>query len=249
MVCPSRKRLIMTISDLVNAKVELSGIGDWITGIYEAATTQGAVATIWEMLKAYTLLIPAATALAFLAVAFLETFAGKKLLPLQKFLGAFFVGFIAGAYFIYPMVADFLPLTDLIVGLIVGVVAALVCRLVYFLAFVLCIGYPVYFLCMTGAIAPLAAMTQNNLTMSGAVALGAILVALIFRKWVEMLGTAVLGGLLVFLALDDLLIALIGGGFDLLVFTAPYVTIIKPAIIAIFGFFGFITQAKHRRRF
>ena len=249
MVFPSRKRYIMTIADLIAAKVELSGIGEWLTGIYETTTTQGAVAGIWDMLKAYLELIPAATALAFLAFAFIEVFAGKKILPLQKFLGSFFVGFIAGAYFIYPMVAAILPVTDLMVGLVVGVVAALVCRLVYFLAFVLCIGYPVYFLCMTGAIAPLAAMTAENMTMSGAVALGVVFVALLFRKWVEMLGTAVFGGLLVFLALDDLLIALIGGGFDLLVFTAPYVEIIKPAIIAIFGFFGFVYQAKHRRRF
>ena len=213
----------MTSSDLINAKVELKGIGEWFTGIYESTTTQGAVAGIWEMLTAYCKLIPAVTAIVLLAISLLQVFAGKKLLPLEKFLGAFFVGFIAGAYFIYPMVADILPVTDLMIGLVVGVVAALVCRLVYFLAFVACIGYPVYFLCMTGAITPLAAMTAENMTMSGAVALGAVLVALLFRKWVEMLGTAVFGGLLVFLALDDLLIALIGGGFDLIVFTAPYV--------------------------
>ena len=241
---PSRKRYIMTISDLINAKVDFKGIGDWFTGIYESATTQGSVAGIWDMLDAYLKMIPAVTAIVLLALSFIQVFAGKKLLPLQKFLGAFFVGFLAGAHFIYPMISDFLPLSDLIVGLIVGVVAALICKLVYFLAFILAAGHPVYLLCMTGAISP---MFLENMMMSGIAAAVAIVIALIFRKWIEMLGTAVLGGYCVYLSLDALLVALIAGGFDTLL--PGYAQIVKIAVIALFGFFGFIVQVKHRRRY
>ena len=246
MAPPSRKRYIMTISDLINANVELKGIGEWFTGIYESTTTQGAVAGIWEMLTAYCKLIPAVTAIVLLAISLLQVFAGKKLLPLEKFLGAFFVGFIAGAHFIYPIISGFLPVTDFIVGIVVGVVAALICKLVYFLAYILVIGYPVYYLCFSGSIN---AMFTKNMMMSAIAAGAAILLALILRKWVEMLGTAVIGGYCVFISLDMLLVALIKGGFDQIVFTAPYVEIIKIAVLALFGFFGFICQVKHRRRY
>ncbi len=236
----------MTINDLINAKVDFAGIGAWFTELYNNATSQGSVAAIWDMVDAYLKMIPAVTALVLLALSLIQVFAGKKLLTLQKFVGAFVVGFVCGAYFVFPLVSAFLPVTDLIVGLVVGVVAALVYRLVYFLAYVLAIGYPVYYLCMIGTFTP---MTQNNLMMSGIVALVAILIGLIFRKWIEMLGTAALGGYCTFLSLDALLLATIGGGFDMITVTAPYVEIVKIAVIAICAFFGFVVQVKTRRRF
>ena len=235
---------IKAFFEKVAAGFSFEEIGAWFKDLFASVTAEGGpVETYWTMgLDFIKGLLPLAWILpAILAVlSLVQVFAGKKLLGLQKFIACFVVGYALGAVLLTPVIAQVFEISDWIVGLVVGVVAALLCKPIYFLSYVAVAGYGVYALCMSDVLPEAVASFTNSWYIALAAAVVAVVLALILRKWIEMLGTAALGAWTLFLSVEAILAAC---G---LWFTAEVVVWAELGTLVVAGLLGFIVQVKTR---
>lgn len=243
----------MTIQNLINAEFDFAQLGANIKEWYDGLMATESIVSIFDTVdSAISSVLPAA-AIAGILLAFSLIIAlfGKRLLGFQKFIGALIVGFVCGAALVTPLVAEFVTLEPWIVGLVVGVVAALLSALVYFVGYIVVPGYAVYLVLMGGYYLPTAItdLTKGQWIISLVAAVVVVVILLLLRKWVEMLGTAFLGGWSAYVTLDALLYYTTESHFADMSAIAEYVDIIKIAIIALITLIGFIVQVKTRRRY
>lgn len=138
-------------------------------------------------------------------------FFGKRLFPYIR-TGAFLaVGFFVGVMFCGPFIQQHVPaIPQLAVGIAVGVLVAVLSRFLYNVVYIGVVVTAVGFVCYNGwlipviemvagegvpMIAELEALLVGNLTVSLIVAAVIALITLIFRKPIEMIGTAMVGAL------------------------------------------------------
>ena len=135
--------------------------------------------------------------IAMLAICLIVGLFGRRLSDAIRFLLLFAVGFVASVYWLAPMIATVVPaIPAYAVGLAVGIFAAVMSRLIYNLVYVSCIGFDVYNICLNGIfLVEITSMTKGNFSASLAVALGVPVLALLVRKYLEMIITAAAGGI------------------------------------------------------
>jgi len=120
-------------------------------------------------------------------------FAGKRIIGCLKLGSAFVVGYITGVYYLAPL-PIFTTVPSWILGLVVGVVAALLCKLLYTLSYIWVVGYGTYLVAYLGIFLPeVFGFAIGNALSSLIVADVVLVLSLIFKKWIEMAGTANLG--------------------------------------------------------
>ena len=177
-----------------------------------------------------------------LVLSLIETFAGKKLFGLQKFIAFFAAGFVGGVCFVAPLVQSFFANT-LVVGLVVGVIAALLYRLIYFLAYAGGIGFVTYYVLFNALLLPatVTAYTKGNLVVSIVAAVVVVVIALLLRKWLETLALAGVGAFGIWYSVSL--------GLTVSQIVLPYENYIMLAVVGIFTLFGFIVQVKNRKRY
>ena len=170
---------------------------------------------------------------------------GKRMFGVLRFTAFFVAGLFLGAYLLSPFVTKIIPqIPPVLVGVVTGIVSAVLSKLIYILAVVLASGYPVYTACITGTVIPaLTGFCKGKAVLSLVVAVIAAVIVLIFLKYIEMLGTAMLAGLGI--------AYVIKGWYD---FTAiqsfegrawiPYLV-----ISSVVGVIGLVVQFRTRRRF
>lgn len=240
------------INNLINAKFDFAAIGVWFSELYASVTAHDGIASLISTAEGYINMVPAAAVAGILLVlSLIMAFFGKKLLGFMKFVTCFGVGYALGVYYLTaPIQGAFASIPSWVIGLVVGAVAALLCVLIYFLAYVVGFGYSVYLVLMGGYYLPetITSFTKGNWIVSLAAAAVVIVIALLLRKWIEMLGTAALGGYLAYLSIDSLLVATVGHGVAGFDFLAPYELYVKLGVLALIGLVGFIVQVKTRRR-
>ena len=235
------------INSFVDGSVTFGSIGEWFGEIFGAVTAEGsAAARYFEIAKnfledvlPFAWIIPAVLAL----LSLIQVFAGKKLLGLQKFLASFVAGFALGAEYVTPLISDLgISIEDWIVGLIVGAIAALLCKLVYFLAYVLAAGASTYILCVSGILPEAVSVYTKDMIVAIVATAVVIVVALLLRKFIEMLGTAALGGWTLVLSIEAIMGVFVAGfsHFEAWLF---YV------IMGVAALVGFIVQVATRRRY
>ena len=187
-------------------------------------------------------------ALLLVGLSLCEAVAGKRLLGFQKFVLCFALGFVVGTVYIQPLVAphvaNYFVLDATLTGVIVGITAGLLCRPIYFCGYIGIIGYFAYFLMMNGVLLD---FTKGSKTIGIIVAAVLIIVALVFRKIVEIVGTSLLGAIFTYKAVDYAVSTFASGAsmVDLLGQNEIYV---KIAIIAFVALTGTIFQYQTRRR-
>lgn len=122
-------------------------------------------------------------------------FAGKKMFGFIRFVALFGVGFVLGVYTLSPLVLEVLPtLPTWVIGLVTGIVAGVLCKVIYLFALVVSVGYSIYIICYCGYIPLASSLTSGNEIVSLIAAVIAVVVVALLLKYVEMLGTAMLGG-------------------------------------------------------
>ncbi len=183
----------------------------------------------------------------FAALSLVEAFAGKRLLGVQKAIASFILGFLAGAVYIHPILAEFTEqffvLDRLLVGVIVGVIMALICRAIYFCAYVGVFGYFAYFIMINGV---LFEFTKGSKLIAAIVAAGVIALILIFRKVVEIASTSLLGAWFTLMTVDYAVTVFTDGTqLSDVMYESLYVQI---AIFAFIAITGFLVQYRTRRR-
>ena len=131
-----------------------------------------------------------------IALALIVAFAGKRLFSVLRFLAFFSFGFVLGVHFLTPLISVPLPMIPTwVIGLVTGIVAAVLSKLLYFLAYIGVAFYAVYYICLNGTVIPaIAPFTQGNYIVAIVAGAVAVVVVLLLRKFIEMLGTAMLGG-------------------------------------------------------
>ena len=141
----------------------------------------------WEVLSFLGIWIPISLGVIFLIV----TLFGKKIFSLLRFTAFFISGFVAGVYWLSPLVLPVIPtLPTWVIGVVGGIVSGVLSKLLYILFYAIVSGYSVYLFFCGGMIVPLA----GNYVVALIAAVAAIVFAFIFRKYIEMAGTSMLGG-------------------------------------------------------
>ena len=130
-----------------------------------------------------------------LGVSVLLAFFGKKMFGLFRFLFFFTVGALTGIYMLAPIILGVMPsLPTWVIGVVTGVVAGVLSKIVYFLALAAAAGYSTYIVLYTGLIPGISALTEGNWVIGAIVSVVVVILVFALLKFVEMLGTAVLGG-------------------------------------------------------
>lgn len=109
----------------------------------------------------------------------------------------FAVGFVSSVYWLAPLVQQFVPQIPAVgIGVAVGLFAAVMSRMIYNLVYVGCIGVDVFNICFNALfLVELTSLVKDNLVVCLAIAAGATVLALLARKYLEMIITAVAGGI------------------------------------------------------
>jgi hypothetical protein len=162
-------------------------------------------------------------------------FFGKKFLPLISFISFFFIGFAIGVCYTDPAISSVIPLPAWVSGLVIGILFAIFYRLAYITAFI-------------GGICIFVYTLAYSLLNVGAVALivgiAVAIVALIFRRFVEMFATSAIAGW-AFAALIQNNIF----DYSKVEFLSGMGWIVTLLIATAIALPGFIVQVKTRRRY
>ena len=230
------------INKVLAAGYDLNAIGQFFKRLYNTSFT-GKVEALWDKLWGMVAVIHPFVTYILLALAVIQLLFGKRLLGLQKFLGAFALCYAGTVYYIVPKLTSLVPaLADYgwIIAIVVGIIGILLRKVVYMVSYIVAFAYIPYFIVYSGKISFIAGFA-GNLVVAGAAAAAVVLLALLLRKWVETLGLAALGAYCVTLVLDVKF-----GVVDMIPFDGMLVGL---AMVAVLTLIGFIIQVKTRKRY
>ena len=171
---------------------------EWFVNLYYSVTKAPDIMNIWAAFMKFIDPIYPIVPYILIALCLFVVFFGKKLMPVLKFLACFFFGFIGGLYFIGPPLAAIVTVPAWVSGLVVAVVAAVLYRFIYYIAYAVGTVYCVYTLCYSGFyIGGEPEHTLGKALICLGIAVTAAVLAFVFRRHVERIGTAILGGYLI----------------------------------------------------
>lgn len=171
---------------------------EYFVNLYYAVSKAPDVMNIWAALMKVLDPIYGAVPYILIALCLLIAFFGKKLMPVLKFLGCFFVGFVCGVYFIGPVLMAIINVPPWVCGLVLAIIAAVLYRFIYYAAYGAAFVYFVYVFCYT--IFYMRDYESHNAArffLCFGIAVGVTMVGFMLRRYIEMAGTAFLGGYLV----------------------------------------------------
>ena len=218
---------------------------DWLVGVYKYTIYMPGVLEIRTAIDSFV--APALPYLPFILIALsiLIALVGKKILPVLKFLTFFFFGFIGCAFFITPILANLIAMPSWLCGLVIAIVAAVLYRFVYYVLYTLFFLYSTYIICYTGfTLQPQTEHSESKALTCLAVAVAVVIVAFIFKKYVEMAMTSFLGGYFVFLIINGMLFNF--ASIEFFSYTPWVMPLVITLVIAIPGF---VVQFKSRKRY
>ena len=238
-----------------------SGIGDFLNSIKEARFTFD---VIWQAIVDFftdvfanpdvsaawngflNLIQPVHTiaVIVGIALALVIAFFGRKIIGVLKFALFFAVGFLLGTHLLAPLLPPEITLPGWIIGVVAALIAGVLSRFIYVVLYVISGGYATYLVAYYGFFLtpdPVYSDTRA-LTCLAAAAVVTVLI-LVFKKYVEMLGTAVLGSWLAILGIRSIYDFTALPLFEGVEWLA---TLIAAAIVAVIAF---SVQVKTRRRY
>ena len=225
-------------NDFKAGKFGYGALNDAVVDFNGAVASEVTVVT--DLVSSFAAYIPYIMMASMLLMAFF----GKKLLPLIKFVSFFAVGFGLGVRFIHPLLADIITLEAWISGLVVGILAAIIYRFLYVVFFAGAVFFGAYAGCYAGLSETLAGFEDNKAFIFMAVAAVAVILAFILRKFVETLGTSVLGGYVLAGLIAEHLY-----DYNTLEFLVGKEWIGTLVVTAVIALLGFIVQVKTRKRY
>lgn len=228
------------------ARFGFSEIWQAVVELYYSITQNSDISSIWtalmNFLEPFMIFVP----YIIIALMIVVSFFGKKIIAVLKFTTFFVVGFALGVYFIPPLLVDVITIPGWISGLVIGILAAVLYRFIYITSFAVSCAYSVYLLCY-GAFfldGTLAEYSLDKSLVSLVVAVLVTVVAFFIRKYVEMIGTALLGGYLCALTVRNLIF-----DYRTLEFLDGIGWVMTLAIVLVIAIPGAIFQIKKRKRY
>ena len=237
--------LIDFFTAVKEAAFGFEAFSEFAVTLYYSITENPDMQSVWSALMGILNPIIAVVPYILIVLMALVSFFGKKIIGIIKFIAFFIVGFALGLYYVTPLISSVISFSGVICGLIIGILAAVLYRFLYIVLYTVSITYSVYILCYKSFVPD--ALETYALDKSLVALLIAVLVlvlAFIFKKYVEMLGTSLLGGYMIAIIVKNLIFDYTALGFlGALAWIAPIVIMLVVAIP------GFIVQVKTRRRY
>ncbi len=196
------------------------------TSILNSVMNESSIAPFVATCKEYIASLGLAFPIILICLCLVVGLFGRRLSDTIRFLLLFAIGFVASVHWVAPFIQGFVPaIPAYAIGLAVGIFAAVMSRFIYNVAYVGVIGFDTYNICFNALfLVELTAYTKGNLAVSITVAVVATVIALLLRKYLEMIITAAAGGIglaffvqkifdyTVYINLDQMTAILIVGG-------------------------------------
>lgn len=133
----------------------------------------------------------------YIVLALILAFFGKRIYALPRFLAFFFVGFLLGTYFLAPIISPIIPqLPAWVIGVVIATIVSVLSKFLYYVIYTVAVAYPVYSLSFS--LIPLDGLTiEGKCWIAFGISVVVTVIALLLRKFIEMAGTAALGGYIV----------------------------------------------------
>ncbi len=241
--------MFASFADFFNAlKTASFGFGEiwqYIVSVYYDVTTNPDISSIWNGFLTSIAPIYKTIMTIVVIACILVAFFGKKIKGFLSFTFFLVIGFVIGAHFLAPVIPDAVVIPTWLVGIVVGIVAAVIHRFLYYILYAVFVGYSVYILTFNGFyIASVASYTAGKAMVCLIISLVCVLLAFLFKKYVEMIGTAILGGWLASWVFANYIYAY----NKLPLFAnAEWLALLLPTVII--AVLGSIVQIKTRRRY
>lgn len=182
-------------NSLKQAEFTFSSIWKAIVSLYYDITKNPDIESLWGALMEN--ISPIYATVATLAVVFCVIVAlyGSKMMGFLKFVFFFVASFALGIHLLAPIIPDTVAIPSVIVGLGTGLLAAVLYRFLYVVLFSAVVGYGTYLLVYNGFYLQAApTYTPTKAFICLVIAFAVVLVAFFFKKYIEIAGTALLGG-------------------------------------------------------
>lgn len=169
-----------------------------ITSILQSVVAEPSIAPIYEVVKGVFDSYKFAIMIALAVLCFIVGFFGRRLSGVIRVVLVFAVGFIASVHWLLPLIGKQLPdaVPGYAIGLAVGLFAAVISRFIYDAVFVGVIAFDVYNILFNALyVKELTTYTQGNLGLCIGITFAVVLIALLSRKYLEMIVTAAGGGI------------------------------------------------------
>lgn len=231
-------------ASIADGSFNFYAIGDFFNGYIARFQASEELMNMWNGLVGFLSKLGAALPIVLFALCAVEIFLGKKLIQIQRFLVCIAAGYCVGVLTISPLINQAFLLPNYISGIVIAIVAAVLSKYIYFVALALAAGYSVFLICFTNACVPFALPTAGNMVVSIIVAAVIVFLMFLLLKYVEMAGTAILGG---YLATR----VVIASYYDYrtLSFLVGREWIAELVLVGLLAIFGFIVQYKTRARY
>lgn len=227
------------------ARFSFRYIWEAIVSLYYDITANPDISVIWNsMMESIESIYRLVMTLLVVGCVVIALF-GKKMLGFLKFVFFFIIGFALGTHFLAPVLAETVEIPGWIVGIVVALVAAVLYRFLYIVLYTVTAGYGMYILAYHGFYLQEEPVYTSGKAVGCLIAAAvAILFVLIFKKYIEMIGTAALGGWLASWIFANYI-------YNFTVFPIfsgiTWVAILVPAVII--AVLGSAVQIKTRRRY
>ena len=165
--------------------------------IFDSVMNEASIAPYVATAKEYIASLGSLFYIGLIAVCLFVGLFGRRFSGLVRVSLLFAIGFVASVYWVCPIVANVAPqIPGYAIGLAAGLFAAVMSNLIYNGVYIGAIGFDVYNICFNAMMFEgITALTKGNLPVSIGVASVAVLLALVVRKYLEMLITAAAGGI------------------------------------------------------
>lgn len=232
-------------NNVKEAGFSLGEVGEWIGSLYDAVVSNPDVSAVWNgiinLFASKSRIFFAVLVIWFLCVAFF----GRKMMRAVKFSAFLVVGFCLGTHFIAGLLPPGNNIPPWLIGLVIGLISAVLSRFLYAIIYAVFFGYATYSLSFSVILHNGdGAYSNSKALICLLISVAVIILAFVFKKYVEMIITAGVGARLATVLFAKNIYnftawQIFGGNewVGLLVFTV---------IIAVLGF---IVQLLTRRRY
>ncbi|MBE6644216.1 MAG: hypothetical protein E7612_02405 [Ruminococcaceae bacterium] len=220
-------------------------IRDWFGSVWSAMVSNSDLSSIWQGLLNAVAPIKAIFFTLLIVCCLCVAFFGRKIMGAVKFSAFLLAGFCTGVHFIAPLLPSQIAIPSWIIGLVIALIAAVLSRFLYVILYFVFFGYGTYsFILYLFLLNPAEAYTDTKAIVCLIVAALITVLAFVFRRFVEMAVTSLLGawaatGLVVKFIYDFSAWSLFGGNDWLGI-------IIFASLISMLSFFvQFITRRRY----
>lgn len=227
------------IDCLSRAQFGFESLWDGLVNLYYSVTQNPDIEKMWsgfmEALAPVMVVMP----FIFMVLGAIIGLFGKKMFFILKFTACFILGFVAGVYFLVPIIPESIPIPAWVTGLVMAIVFAVLFKFVYISIYSCAVIYSMYRLCYYGFfLIETPEYSTGKMLACLAVAVIVLAISFILYKFVEMLITSALGSWF-----------LVGGFSAAFINLGEISWILDLAVILIFTVLASVFQIKTRRRY